>query len=119
MWEVLTGRPAFGGLHHGEIIERVVLQQERPSIPANTHAGYAALMCACWAQDYFSRPSMEAVLKGIDLLLDNPQPCDDVLAQCANNHACPPQYAAPTAAAEACNEHARCMTAGSRYIMDL
>jgi hypothetical protein len=39
LWEVLTGREAFAGMHCGQIFEAVVLRQQRPGDPCSQRRG--------------------------------------------------------------------------------
>lgn len=61
VWELLTSRTAFSGLHYGAIIERVALMGERPSVPSGAPEDYALLMCSCWSADPEQRPTFDQV----------------------------------------------------------
>ncbi|WIA39950.1 hypothetical protein OEZ86_013382 [Tetradesmus obliquus] len=72
VWELVSRQLPFAGLHHGEIIHKVVTQDLRPS-PWPGHAalppGYVALAEACWARRAADRPSMAQVLQQlVDML---------------------------------------------------
>ncbi len=69
MWELLTSRYAFHGKHYGEIIERVVLHDERPPIPEDAPDDYVLLMSSCWAAKPKARPTFEAVRQCLDIML--------------------------------------------------
>jgi hypothetical protein len=63
---MVSRQPPFAGLHHGEVIHKVVTQDLRPS-PWPAHMGlpegYAALAEVCWARRAVDRPSMAHVLQ--------------------------------------------------------
>ncbi|KAI8467040.1 MAG: kinase-like domain-containing protein [Monoraphidium minutum] len=70
MWECWTGQAAFEKQHYGEVFERVVLRDERPPLPGNMPEPYALLMTRCWAADPMARPGFDAVLRLIQLMID-------------------------------------------------
>ncbi len=39
-WKLLTRQAAFGGMHYGQVVERVVLQLERPPMPPDVPEDY-------------------------------------------------------------------------------
>eukprot|EP00879_Flechtneria_rotunda_P011965 GHRR01012497.1.p1 GENE.GHRR01012497.1~~GHRR01012497.1.p1 ORF type:complete len:222 (+),score=73.14 GHRR01012497.1:505-1170(+) len=69
MWEFVTGALPFAGLHHGEVIHKVVTQDLRPDPwPAAGPAtplppAYIQLAEACWARQAEDRPTMAEVLQ--------------------------------------------------------
>jgi hypothetical protein len=69
VWELASRQLPFAGLHHGEIIHKVVTQDLRPSPwPAQAAAlppGYVALAESCWARRVSDRPSMAQVLQAL------------------------------------------------------
>eukprot|EP00878_Enallax_costatus_P005213 GHUV01005479.1.p1 GENE.GHUV01005479.1~~GHUV01005479.1.p1 ORF type:complete len:661 (+),score=159.36 GHUV01005479.1:2184-4166(+) len=73
MWELLTGRTAFSGLHYGAIIERVALMGERPPVPSGTPEDYTLLMCSCWSADPDQRPTFDQVVRCMDIMITSRQ----------------------------------------------
>jgi hypothetical protein len=72
VWELASRQLPFAGLHHDEIIHKVVTQDLRPSpwpAAAALPPGYVALAEACWSRRVSDRPSMAQVLQA---LLDMP-----------------------------------------------
>jgi hypothetical protein len=70
VWELVSRQLPFAGLHHGEVIHKVVTQDLRPGPWPESVAllpGYVALAEACWARRVSDRPSMAQVLQ---VLLD-------------------------------------------------
>lgn len=73
MWELLTGRVAFSGLHYGAIIERVALMGERPAVPPGTPEDFSLLMCSCWSADPEQRPTFDQVMRCLDIMITSRQ----------------------------------------------
>ncbi|KAF6258032.1 hypothetical protein COO60DRAFT_1693831 [Scenedesmus sp. NREL 46B-D3] len=68
MWELVSRQLPFAGLHHGEVIHRVVTQDLRPGPwpgQARLPRGYVALGEACWARRAGDRPGMAQVLQAL------------------------------------------------------
>jgi hypothetical protein len=68
VWELASRQLPFAGLHHGEIIHKVVTQDLRPSpwpAAAALPRGYVALAESCWARRVNDRPSMAQVLQAL------------------------------------------------------
>lgn len=69
VWELVTCSLPFQGLHHGEIIHKVVTEDLRPGpwpIPSLTLPlpdGYIPLATSCWARQAKARPVMPRVLE--------------------------------------------------------
>lgn len=61
VWELLTARVAFKGLHYGAIIEHVALLGERPPLPAEASEDFCLLMSSCWHADAAQRPAFDQV----------------------------------------------------------
>lgn len=61
MWEVFCGKQAWQGLHYGVVVERVVIQKERPPIPAGMPKPFRVLMERCWSADPANRPTFTQV----------------------------------------------------------
>jgi hypothetical protein len=61
VWELLTARVAFKGLHYGAIIEHVALMGERPPMPEGTPEDFRLLMSSCWHADAQQRPAFDQV----------------------------------------------------------
>jgi hypothetical protein len=72
VWELVSRQLPFAGLHHGEVIHKVVTQDLRPG-PWPAHLvlppGYVALAEACWARRAVDRPSMVQVLQELLAML--------------------------------------------------
>jgi hypothetical protein len=66
VWEMVSRQPPFAGLHHGEVIHKVVTQDLRPG-PWPAHLGlppgYVELAEVCWARRAVDRPSMAHALQ--------------------------------------------------------
>lgn len=62
--EVFCGKQAWHGLHYGVVVERVVIQGERPVIPEDMPEELVLLMRRCWDADPTKRPSFEQVGPG-------------------------------------------------------
>eukprot|EP00878_Enallax_costatus_P022475 GHUV01023844.1.p2 GENE.GHUV01023844.1~~GHUV01023844.1.p2 ORF type:complete len:112 (+),score=43.16 GHUV01023844.1:407-742(+) len=83
MWEFVTRELPFAGLHHGEVIHKVVTQDLRPGPwPANPeqaglHASYIPLAEACWARAAENRPAMALVLQRLLEMLAEVEGLDD------------------------------------------
>eukprot|EP00775_Hariotina_reticulata_P006955 gene6955-7171_t len=71
MWELYTNKPAYKGMHYGAVVERVVVQQDRPAIPDHMPEEFALLMRACWDPDPAHRPSFNQIITCLELMLDN------------------------------------------------
>lgn len=69
MWEMSSGKKAFAGLHYGDIVERVVKNNERPEFPSYTPKDYVDLAVACWSVEPAQRPQMETVLSQLSSML--------------------------------------------------
>jgi hypothetical protein len=69
VWELLTGRMAFKGLHYGAIIEHVALMGERPPVPEGAPEDFCLLMSSCWHADAQQRPAFDQVGAGFMLVL--------------------------------------------------
>jgi hypothetical protein len=61
VWEVFCGKQAWHGLHYGVVVERVVIQGERPVVPEDMPEELVLLMRRCWDADPTKRPSFEQV----------------------------------------------------------
>ena len=61
MWKTWTCERPFKRLKIGCFFEKVIENGERPGIPADCPAAYAALMEQCWATDPAARPSFERI----------------------------------------------------------
>lgn len=59
----------LAGAHYGEVFERVALLQERPPIPPDMPADFAALMVACWHPDPLARPTFRVVQQSLAEIL--------------------------------------------------
>lgn len=78
MWELVSRSLPFEGLHHGEVIHRVVTEDLRPGpwpTPEQTGivlpADYIPLTEACWARKATDRPTMADVLgRLLDMLAE-------------------------------------------------
>ncbi|GBF87403.1 hypothetical protein Rsub_00114 [Raphidocelis subcapitata] len=69
VWEVITGRGAFHGLHYAEVIEQVAIRGARPPVPEAAPPELRALMEACWQADPTKRPGFDALVTCLELLL--------------------------------------------------
>lgn len=69
MWELLTARVAFKGLHYGAIIEHVALLGERPPLPAEAPEDFCLLMSSCWHADAAQRPAFDQVMRCLDIMI--------------------------------------------------
>jgi serine/threonine protein kinase len=65
LWEMLTGKDAFGSLENREIAIEAATNQTRPVIPPCPIV-LEKLMRACWAVDPASRPAFEYIGKILD-----------------------------------------------------
>ncbi|KAI8468625.1 MAG: hypothetical protein J3K34DRAFT_477631 [Monoraphidium minutum] len=74
VWEVLTGRGAFSGMHYAEVIEAVAIRGARPPLPSSTPPELAALMSSCWQPDPTKRPGFDALAACFELLLRGYEP---------------------------------------------
>jgi serine/threonine protein kinase len=78
LWELVSRSLPFEGLHHGEVIHRVVTEDLRPSPwPTASQTGlqlpidYIPLAEACWARRAGDRPTMAIVLQRLlDMLTE-------------------------------------------------
>jgi hypothetical protein len=68
VWELLTARVAFKGLHYGAIIEHVALMGERPPVPEGAPEDFCLLMSSCWHADAQQRPAFDQVRMMFDWL---------------------------------------------------
>lgn len=71
MWEVLTNQQAYHGVHYGAVVERVVVQGERPPIPDNIPDGFSILLQTCWDAVPEKRPTFDQIVTCLELMLDN------------------------------------------------
>uniref|UniRef100_A0A383WP55 Protein kinase domain-containing protein n=1 Tax=Tetradesmus obliquus TaxID=3088 RepID=A0A383WP55_TETOB len=69
MWEVFTSRQAYQGLHYGTVVERVVIQKQRPTIPDDMPQEYSLLMSTCWDAEPTSRPSFQQIARCLELMI--------------------------------------------------
>ncbi|WIA13591.1 hypothetical protein OEZ85_007157 [Tetradesmus obliquus] len=69
MWEVFTSRQAYQGLHYGAVVERVVIQKQRPTIPDDMPQEYSLLMSTCWDAEPTSRPSFQQIVRCLELMI--------------------------------------------------
>eukprot|EP00878_Enallax_costatus_P021947 GHUV01023262.1.p1 GENE.GHUV01023262.1~~GHUV01023262.1.p1 ORF type:complete len:315 (+),score=85.65 GHUV01023262.1:600-1544(+) len=75
MWELVTRSLPFQGLHHGEIIHKVVTEDLRPgpwpALSAGLHlpADYIPLAEVCWARRVEDRPALTEVLQRLLAML--------------------------------------------------
>lgn len=69
VWELVTRSLPFQGLHHGEIIHKVVTEDLRPSpwpplaAELQLPADYIPLAERCWSRRAHARPVMDEVLQ--------------------------------------------------------
>eukprot|EP00884_Botryococcus_braunii_P001862 jgi/Botrbrau1/11677/Bobra.0195s0008.1 len=78
LWELLTWKTAWDGLHAHQILIAVMLRKERPEVPANLGAllggtfpgmdQYLALMRECWKEDPTARPTFTDVIQTLRYL---------------------------------------------------
>lgn len=61
VWEVFCGKQAWHGLHYGVVVERVVIQGERPPVPEDMPEELELLMRRCWDADPAKRPTFDQV----------------------------------------------------------
>ncbi|KAF6251427.1 kinase-like domain-containing protein [Scenedesmus sp. NREL 46B-D3] len=71
MWEVFCNRQAYQGLHYGAVVERVVIQKQRPPIPDDMPDEYSLLMSSCWDAEPNNRPSFSQIATCLELMIDN------------------------------------------------
>jgi sterile alpha motif and leucine zipper-containing kinase AZK len=71
VWEVFTNRQAYQGLHYGAVVERVVIQKQRPPIPEDMPDEYSLLMSSCWDAEPEKRPSFSQIVACLELMIDN------------------------------------------------
>ncbi len=59
VYEVATGAKAFAGLRSGEVVQRIVVECERPVFPNSVDLPeeYVALAQRCWAENPEERPA--------------------------------------------------------------
>jgi hypothetical protein len=70
VWELVSRRRPYEGMHPGEIIGQVITQDLRPSPwPPGVPQEYVLVGTACWARDMRERPAMSNVLATLDALL--------------------------------------------------
>lgn len=77
MWELVSRSLPFHGLHHGEIIHKVVTDPEDlrpgpwpwPSPLLSLPPGYIPFVKVCWARQANSRPAMPQVLEQLVQML--------------------------------------------------
>lgn len=75
VWELVTRSLPFAGLHHGEVIHKVVTEDLRPGPwtlrPEDTPlpADYVLLTEECWSRKVESRPTMPQVLERLLIML--------------------------------------------------
>lgn len=65
MWEVLTQQDPWHDLPDDnflDVLTAALQREERPPVPPDCPASYAAVMKACWASQASARPSFTAVL---------------------------------------------------------
>ncbi|KAH0790031.1 TKL family protein kinase [Histomonas meleagridis] len=63
LYEMYTKKIPFDGLEPAQVIYRVLVQQERPSLPDDTPQGLSELIQNCWATDPNVRPSFNEITK--------------------------------------------------------
>lgn len=61
VWETYCGKQAWQGLHYGVVVERVVIQGERPPVPEDMPEELELLMRRCWDAEPANRPSFDQV----------------------------------------------------------
>eukprot|EP00878_Enallax_costatus_P001012 GHUV01001146.1.p1 GENE.GHUV01001146.1~~GHUV01001146.1.p1 ORF type:complete len:510 (+),score=107.78 GHUV01001146.1:223-1530(+) len=71
MWEVLANKQVYHGIHYGAVVERVVVQGERPPIPDNVPEGLSILMQICWDAVPENRPTFEQIVTCLEIMLYN------------------------------------------------
>lgn len=69
MWELAAGKPAFAGLHYGEVFEAVVLLSQRPPLPPSAPEPFSRLLEQCWAPAPAQRPGFADVLRCLRSIL--------------------------------------------------
>lgn len=66
VWEVLSRQvPWADQARPRDIYLRVVIREERPTIPTDAPADIAEMLLGCWAQAPEARPTFEALLERI------------------------------------------------------
>jgi hypothetical protein len=71
VWEVFTNRQAYQGLHYGAVVERVVIQKQRPPVPEDMPDEYSLLMSSCWDAEPNNRPSFSQIATCLEIMIDN------------------------------------------------
>jgi hypothetical protein len=71
VWEVFTNRQAYQGLHYGAVVERVVIQKQRPPVPDDMPDEYSLLMSSCWDAEPNNRPSFSQIATCLEIMIDN------------------------------------------------
>jgi hypothetical protein len=71
VWEVLADEEAFANLPYGAIFEAVVHHKQRPSLSLpHLPLDAVALMRSCWQHAAHDRPSMEAVVRCLNVMIE-------------------------------------------------
>ena len=63
LWELIAKKSPYQGMESSQIVGQVLLNDLRPTIPAETPPAWRELMEACWARDPRMRPSFHGILK--------------------------------------------------------
>ncbi|CEM12005.1 unnamed protein product [Vitrella brassicaformis CCMP3155] len=71
IWEVCTSIEPFGGSNIQTIRKLVVEGKKRPELPASIPKDLAGLVRSCWQDAPEKRPTMSAVLRALDSIMDN------------------------------------------------
>ncbi len=82
-WELATCLcdSPFGeyALRDRTVIQKIIHEELRPTIPENVPENYAKLIRACWQTDPSKRPSFEYIVEQLNAMLGLPSAMDDSL----------------------------------------
>jgi serine/threonine protein kinase len=70
LWQMARDRIPFKGMNKEEFMKAVVNDNERPKLDSSWPVGFSSLLTSCWNKDPLKRPTFEAILKELDLLLN-------------------------------------------------
>ncbi|KAG2646826.1 hypothetical protein PVAP13_2KG552900 [Panicum virgatum] len=70
MWEILTGKEPYAGMHHGGVIGGILSNTLRPTVPASCDPQWRELMELCWSNEPDKRPTFTEVVSRLRLMLE-------------------------------------------------
>jgi hypothetical protein len=69
LWELYTGKRAWGGSSQAQVIFAITCKQTMLQLPSDAPPGYAALTTACMDRERLNRPGFDEIVKTLGELL--------------------------------------------------